>query len=278
VPAIRSVPVALLLASHPVPTIAVTAMATVLALAAGDAPGAVLLLLVAVLAGQLSIGWSNDLIDEERDRAAGRPDKPIAAGAVERRTLVIALAVATSAVVPLSLALGWWAGAAHLLGVLCGWLYNLGLKSTLLSPIAYLIAFGALPAVATLARSDPALPPWWATAAGALLGIGAHFGNVLPDIDDDRRAGVRGVPQRMGRPGAAVVAGLAVVVAAGLLLVSAGRPTIAAVVLAVLVIALGGSVVAIARSGRRLRLAFVATMVAAALCVAMLVLSGGLAG
>ncbi len=277
-PAIRSVPVALLLSSHPAPTIAVTAMATVLAVAAGNTPGTTVLLLVAVLAGQLSIGWSNDLIDEDRDRAAGRSDKPIAAGGIERRTLVIAVAAATSAVVPLSLALGWSAGAAHLLGVLFGWLYNLGLRSTLLSPIAYLIAFGALPSVATLALPDPALPPWWVTAAAALLGIGAHFGNVLPDIDDDRRAGVRGVPQRLGRPGTGVVAALGVVVPAGLLLASGGRPGIAAVLLAALVVALGGAIVVLACSGRSLRLAFVATMVAAALCVTVLVLSGGLAG
>lgn len=274
---IRSVTVALARSCHPVPTIAVTTMAGVLAVAAGNRPTVVAVLVLAVLAGQLSIGWSNDLIDARRDQVAGRSDKPIATGAIDRRTLIVPLAVVTVAVVPLSLALGWQAGVAHLVGVVFGWLYNLGLKSTLVSPITYAIAFGALPAVATLARSVPALPPWWATGAGVLIGIGAHFGNVLPDIDDDRRAGVRGAPQRAGLMASAVVAALTVVGAAGLLLAFSGTPTIVSVLLGGLVVVLSAFVVLIARSRRRLRLTFAATMLAAALCVALLVVTGDLA-
>lgn len=276
-PAIRSVAVALALSCHPVPTVAVTAMATVLAVAAGDRATVVFLLLVAVLAGQLSIGWSNDLIDAGRDRVAGRSDKPVAAGVIDRWMLVAPLVVVTAAVVPLSLALGWRAGVAHLVGVASGWLYNLGLKSTLVSPVTYAIAFGALPAVATLARPVPVLPPWWATAAAVLLGVGAHFGNVLPDIEDDRRAGVRGLPQRAGRLASAIVAALTVMAAAGLLLAFGGTPAFVSVLLSGLVVVLGALIVLIALSRRRLRLAFVATMLAAALCVAMLVLTGDLA-
>ena len=274
----RSAVVALARSCHPGPTVAVTSMATALAIAAGDSRGVVLLVAAAVLAGQLSIGWSNDLIDAERDRAAARLDKPVALRAVDRRVLVPALAVATVAVLPLSLALGWRAGVAHLVGVACGWLYNLRLKSTLLSPAAYAVAFGALPAVATLARPVPGLPPWWATATGALLGIGAHFGNVLPDIDDDLRAGVRGAPQRAGRLGSGIVAALACIAAAGLLLRFAGPPTVPSFLLGALVAALGALVVGVARHGRRMRAAFGATMLAAALCVVILVTRGGLAG
>lgn len=274
---IRSSLIALALSSHPVPTVAVTAMATVLAVAAGDRATVVVLLLAAVLAGQLSIGWSNDLIDAARDRVAGRSGKPVAAGTIDRRALVPPLVIATVAVVPLSLALGWRAGAAHLVGVALGWAYNLGLKATVLSPVTYAIAFGALPAVATLARSVAVLPPWWVTAAAVLVGIGAHFGNVLPDIDDDRRAGVRGAPQRAGRTASALVAAGTVVAAAALLLVFGGRPSALSVVCGVLVVALGAGIVLVVRSGRRLRLAFVATMLAAALCVAMIVLGRALA-
>ncbi|MGN6445675.1 UbiA family prenyltransferase [Amnibacterium sp.] len=275
--AIRSSLIALALSSHPVPTVAVTAMATVLAVAAGDRATVVVLLLAAVLAGQLSIGWSNDLIDAARDRVAGRSGKPVAAGTIGRRALVPPLVIATVAVVPLSLALGWRAGAAHLVGVALGWAYNLGLKATVLSPVTYAIAFGALPAVATLARSVAVLPPWWVTAAAVLVGIGAHFGNVLPDIDDDRRAGVRGAPQRAGRTASGLVAAGTVVAAAALLLAFDGKPSALSVVCGVLVVALGAGIVLVVRSGRRLRLAFVATMLAAALCVAMIVLGGALA-
>lgn len=276
--AARSTAVALARSCHPGPTVAVTAMATALAVAAGNPPRVVALLLAAVLAGQLSIGWSNDLIDAERDRAAGRRDKPVALGTIGRPGLVVALAVSIVAVVALSLSLGGAAGGTHLLAVASGWLYNLRVKSSVLSPVAYAFSFGALPAVATLARSAPGLPPWWVTVAGALLGIGAHFGNVLPDLDDDRRAGVRGAPQRAGLRGSAIVAAVAVVGAAVLLLVAAGPPTGAEVLLGALVVALAGCIVAAGGTGIRLHLAFGATMLAAALCVVMLVLQGDLAG
>jgi 4-hydroxybenzoate polyprenyltransferase len=34
---------------------------------------------------------------------------------------------------------------------------------------------------------------------GALLGAAAHFANVLPDLEDDRRTGIQGLPHRLGR-------------------------------------------------------------------------------
>jgi 4-hydroxybenzoate polyprenyltransferase len=33
---------------------------------------------------------------------------------------------------------------------------------------------------------------------GALLGVGAHLLNALPDLADDEATGVRGLPQRLG--------------------------------------------------------------------------------
>ena len=80
----------------------------------------------AVLTGQLSIGWSNDLVDARRDRAVGRTDKPLAAGAVTERVVRAACAAALAACVVLSLACGWASGLVHLLlGVASGWAYNL---------------------------------------------------------------------------------------------------------------------------------------------------------
>ena len=35
-------------------------------------------------------------------------------------------------------------------------------------------------------------------ATGALLGVGAHLLNALPDLADDEATGVRGLPQRLG--------------------------------------------------------------------------------
>jgi 4-hydroxybenzoate polyprenyltransferase len=79
--------------------------------------GRAALLGAAVLVGQLSVGWSNDAIDAPLDSAAGRPDKPIATGAISRRTVAWCAGTAAVADVPLSLALGWRAGLAHLLAV-----------------------------------------------------------------------------------------------------------------------------------------------------------------
>ena len=62
---------------------------------------------LAVFAGQLTIGWSNDLVDAERDRRSGRTDKPVAGGELAERLLRRAIGAAVVACVGLSLACGW---------------------------------------------------------------------------------------------------------------------------------------------------------------------------
>ncbi|WP_372729563.1 UbiA family prenyltransferase [Nocardioides sp.] len=173
-------------------------LSALLAIAAGLSVGTTALVVGAVLTGQLSIGWSNDLIDLARDRSVGRPDKPLASGVVSPTSVRIACALAVAATVPLSLACGVTAGLVHLVLVAAGWAYNLGMKSTLWSWLPYAVAFGGLPAFVELARDATRLPPMWMIAAGALLGVGAHLVNVLPDLADDAATGVRGLPHRLG--------------------------------------------------------------------------------
>ena len=72
--------IALLRASHPEPTAMVTALTVALAIGTGRSGVGVCLAGAAVLAGQLSVGWHNDWLDAARDTAAGRADKPVAAG------------------------------------------------------------------------------------------------------------------------------------------------------------------------------------------------------
>lgn len=193
-------------ASHAAPTAVVTALATLLAVEAGHDAGRVLLVALAVLTGHLSIGWSNDLVDAERDHAVGRSDKPLVTGEVGQRTLTVALGVAVGACVALSLGLGLWAALAHLVLVAAGWVYNLGVKSTVWSWLPYVVAFATLPAVPWLALDPPALPPSWMTAVGGLLGAGAHLLNALPDLVDDAATGVRGLPHRLGARAAGALA------------------------------------------------------------------------
>ena len=79
------------------------------------------------------------------------------------------------------------------------WSYNLGLKSTPFSVLPYIVSFGLLPLIVTLALPTPMPAAPWAMGMGALLGIAAHFTNVVPDLEDDRRTGVRGLPHALGR-------------------------------------------------------------------------------
>ena len=67
------------------------------------------------------------------------------------------------------------------------------------------------------AASPPALAAWWAIGAGALLGIAAHLANVLPDLDDDRRTGVRGLPHRLGTRASGLLTWVVLLLAAILL-------------------------------------------------------------
>ena len=216
---------ALLRSCHPIPSVAVSSLSAGLAALAGLPLATGIQLSAAVLAGQLSIGWSNDCLDAERDREAHRADKPVAAGVVAPRVVGIAALAALALTVGLSAALGWPGGAAALVIVLCGWLYNLGLKATILSWLPYAIAFGMLPAAATLTAVPPRWPPVWALIAGGLLGVAAHLANVLPDLQDDTATGVRGLPHRLGAKATALTgAGLLLAVSAVILFGPGGQP------------------------------------------------------
>lgn len=268
---------ALLLSCHPIPTLAVTVIATVLAAVAGNSVAICALVALAMLTGQLSIGWSNDVIDARRDLAAGRTDKPVAQGAIARRVVMTATAAAAVLTVPLALALGWRAGLIQLAGTAAGWAYNFGLKSTVLSPAPYVVAFGGLPAIATLALPGGSWPPWWALVAGALLGVSAHFGNVLPDIDEDAAGGVHGLPHLLGRLGSAISASGSVLVAVVVVVLGrASTPTLidwAGLVAAAILAAVGFWR---ARRDHQSEAAFLCTVAAAAVCVGLIAVSGAL--
>ncbi|MEU9378214.1 UbiA family prenyltransferase [Streptomyces sp. NPDC048255] len=202
--------VGLLAACHPLPAAAVTALAAALAVAAGRGPAGAAVTAAAVASGQLSVGWCNDRADLRRDLTTGRRDKPLVAGTVTPAAVTRAAALALLLCVPLSLAAGPLAGAVHLVGVAAAWAYNLRFKGTALSWLPYAVAFGLLPAFVTLGLPGAPWPPPWLTAAAALVGAGAHFANVLPDIEDDLATGVVGLPQRLGARWSAALAGLLV--------------------------------------------------------------------
>ena len=263
---------ALVRASHPEPTAAVTAIATALAVSAGLGTRS-LLVGAAFLAGQLSVGWSNDWIDAARDQRTHRADKPVAQGDVAVSTVRTAALAAAALCVPLSLALGLRSGLLHLAAVAAAWAYNARLKATRLSWLPYAFSFGAVPSIVTLALDGAPLAPAWATAAGALLGVGAHLCNVLPDIEEDLDAGIRGLPHVLGARRSSVLAAALLLAAAVLLALGPGRPGAVAVVAVGLAAAVTAVGLVLAQRPAS-RAAFRAAILVAALSVGLLVARG----
>jgi 4-hydroxybenzoate polyprenyltransferase len=222
---------ALIIASHPGPSLAITALTTLLAAQAAAHSAGPALIAPALLAGQLSVGWSNDACDAARDAAAGRTDKPLARGDISAAAVWTAAGTAAAAGLALALAIDPVTGGLYALAIALGWTYNLGLKSSLASGVTYLLGFGLMPAYAASTLPGHPAPRWPVTVAAALLGLGAHFANVLPDLAADKATGVGGLPQRVAAqwgPGAVrAVAVAALLTASVLLLLGATRRWVA---------------------------------------------------
>lgn len=264
----------LVLASHAAPAAVVTALAAALAAALGSDGATIALVTVAVGTGQLSIGWSNDWIDAGRDVAVGRADKPVVAGLVTARVLRDAAFAALAVCVVTSPAVGVVAGAAHLVAVGGAWAYNARLKATVWSWLPYALSFGLLAVFVVLAAPGSRVPAGWAVVAAALLGVGAHVANTLPDLEDDAATGVRGLPHRLGRRASGVLApGVLVTAVAVVVAGPAGPPAptawVGGAVAACLALAAG--VVTLTRP--RSRAPFGLGMGVAVVCVVLLALS-----
>ncbi|MFC8798953.1 UbiA family prenyltransferase [Promicromonospora sp. NPDC057138] len=264
----------LVLASHAAPAAVVTLLAAALAAALGSAWGTLALITVAVGAGQLSVGWSNDWIDAPRDVAVGRTDKPVVAGLLTARTLRVAALAALAVCVASSLALGVVPGAAHLVAVGGAWAYNAGLKKTAWSWSPYALSFGLLAVFVVLAAPGPRVPAGWAVAAAALLGVGAHVANTLPDLDDDASTGVRGLPHRLGRRTSGVLAPCLLVVAVAVVVTGpSGAPNPAVWMGGGVAVGLALAAGAVAVARPHSRAPFGLSMGVAVVCVVLLALA-----
>jgi 4-hydroxybenzoate polyprenyltransferase len=248
-------------------------MATLLVMRAAPHGIGPILVAPTMLAGQLSIGWSNDAADASRDAAAGREDKPIAAGRIGTRTVWAVAIAAAVAALAMAVVISPVTGALTAVIVGAGWAYNLGLKSTLASGLMYIAGFGPIPAFAASTLPGHPAPQWWLTAAAAILGLGAHFANVLPDLTGDKTTGVKGLPQQVAAhwgPRAAKGSALTLLLAASVLLLAAGRLrtwlAVAGLGAALLLVAVG------ARGGGRLP--FLASIGIAAIDVVLFAVGG----
>lgn len=171
------------------------------ALAARGLPplGRFVQLLLIETAMQFSISAFNDYFDRNVD--AGRHDKPVASGAISPRTAwVTGLLLAVAAVV-LALPLGTWVTLLTLVGLGGGLLYDAGLKYTPFSWLPFSIAFPTLPLWAWAGASpDGTFPPqlFWVVPVSAVLVLGIHLADTIPDLASDTAAGVRGLAHRIG--------------------------------------------------------------------------------
>ena len=196
---------ALLKASHFGPTLLVTAISF------GFATyywweGPAYVIAFGVFTGQLVVGWSNDLYDFEDDLRHNRLNKPLVAKTITKETLQrwLRFMVPFSFIANLLGPLGIKGGLVYMLGIACGVAYNFYFKFSLLSPLPYAIAFAALPSC--IAISKDITPPLWMWLGGALLGMAAHFINVIKDMKEDQISEIGGLPQILGTKKSVVLA------------------------------------------------------------------------
>jgi hypothetical protein len=121
----RSPLVGLLKASHFGPTMLVVTITCILSLTQFSISDSVFIAF-AILLGQFVVGWSNDLIDFPRDKAAGRIKKPLVAGTITEKALRISLGIAlpSALIVSLLSPLGVSGTAIHFIGLLSATAYN----------------------------------------------------------------------------------------------------------------------------------------------------------
>lgn len=204
-------------AAHFGPTVIVTTASFLLSLSQYSIIDS-LRVAIAIFAGQLVVGWSNDFIDAPLDIAAHRTKKPIVSKEINPEQLKGSIVFALVAAVLLSLfsPLGLTGTLIHFLGILSATFYNFKLKPTILSPIPYIVSFGALPWAIYLPAGNQ--PPLWLFIDFMLIAVAFHFFNVLKDFQWDINQGVLGLPQRLGR-NASLVISISLVISAILVLI-----------------------------------------------------------
>jgi 4-hydroxybenzoate polyprenyltransferase len=215
-----------------------------IALVAGASASTALLLGVAMVSLQASIGALNDLADLPAD-AISKPAKPLVRGVV---TPALARAV-VAAGLTIGLVLSALAGVAALLvallGVAIGYVYDLRLKGTAWAWLPFAIGVPLLPVYAWVGATG-AIPGAFAVLLPAAVAAGAALalGNQLADVGPDLRAGVDSTARRLGRRESLIlIAGLHAGVAAAALVSLAALgghgPAVAAMVGGIATVVLG---------------------------------------
>lgn len=192
---------------HPLPILGVCSIALLLGLSLAQSRQEyerLLILVAAILFSQLVVGITNDLVDLEQDKLA-QPWKPLVAGWVSRRDAVIFLA---SAMVLLGFTMFFLAPGVQLcvlVGTFAGLLHNFWLKGTRYDWLAYGLGFAALPLAVWLNLGRWKLEQALLFIPASLLLVAVMLARDLPDIENDRAAGKRGLAVRLGAQNAIYV-------------------------------------------------------------------------
>ncbi len=200
-------------ASHPFPVAMVVTLTGVMGVASARGSldgGRFALMLTAMLLNQLSIGWTNDYVDRDRD-AVHQPDKPIPAGVVEARLVPPLVVIALVGLLAAGVALGPEALTLLAVGTAAGMVYNFGVKDTALSWLPYVVAFACVPPFVWLSLDVYRSELLWLYVIAPAFVVSMHLGQSLPDVESDPAVGRWGLAPRLGRQRALVVvfAGLA---------------------------------------------------------------------
>jgi len=232
-------PLALLRLAHPLPTLLNAVAAAALATVAGAGPSAAGLVALTMLGVHTCIGASNDYLDRHRDR--GRPEKPIASGALPPSAGLLLSAVGITVGLVAAAQVSTLTFALAVTGALVGATYNVWLKHTALSWLPFALGVSIIPAFAWSTVSSVLPTPILTLSLISLPGGAAlALQNSLADRALDLQSGMRSAAVRLGeRTAFGLLALLHLVTLTALLAFAPGNTSPATLAVAALLLAVG---------------------------------------
>ncbi|MEY3495461.1 MAG: hypothetical protein RI921_821, partial [Chloroflexota bacterium] len=232
-------PLALLRLAHPLPTLLNAVAAAALATVAGAGPSAAGLVALTMLGVHTCIGASNDYLDRHRDR--GRPEKPIASGALPPSAGLLLSAVGITVGLVAAAQVSTLTFALAITGALVGATYNVWLKHTALSWLPFALGVSIIPAFAWSTVSSVLPTPILTLSLISLPGGAAlALQNSLADRALDLQSGMRSAAVRLGeRTAFGLLALLHLVTLTALLAFAPGNTSPTTLAVAALLLAIG---------------------------------------
>lgn len=232
-------PLALLRLAHPLPTLLNAVAAAALATVAGAGPSASGLVALTMLGVHTCIGASNDYLDRHRDR--GRPEKPIASGALPPSAGLLLSAVGITVGLVAAAQVSTLTFALAVTGALVGATYNVWLKHTALSWLPFALGVSIIPAFAWSTVSSVLPTPILTLSLISLPGGAAlALQNSLADRALDLQSGMRSAAVRLGeRTAFGLLALLHLVTLTALLAFAPGNTSPTTLAVAALLLAIG---------------------------------------